>query len=476
MLARKGALMQTLSARSFWVALLVLTMSLFATRFVQAQATSFKFQFGAEKAAPGYTLVSATQQYSKQTGYGFEPGATLKAVSKAASDPVQAGAVSSDSPFQFSVAVPEGNYRVTLTLGDPEKESVVTVKSERRRLMLERVEVPAGQFVRRSILVNVRTPKISTGGQVDLNDREQDKSSGTVLSQNWDDKLTIGLSNTHPALAAMEIEKVTDVITFFILGDSTTTDQENGGSWGQMAPRWFGPGVVVANHAESGETLRGFLMHRRWDKVLDSIKPGDYVLIEFGTNDSKQRGSQNMYAGQDFSQTYAEANTTYKELLKKFADDVRAKGGNPIIASPSARRGETANPSSLGAWAIAAMETAKEIKVPGIDLSGMGMQLNVSLGADAARLYADGTHPSEYGAYMWSKCIVQGIKQNNLPLAKYIVEDFGNFDPSHPTPLPAQLNLPADSNRGGRGGRGARAGGPRAGGAPATAPAPGANR
>lgn len=442
------------------VAIAAVSISLLGAQFVRAQSTSFKFQFGAEKPANGYTLVSPTQQYSKETGYGFEPGATLHAMTKAAANPIQAGAVTSDRPFQFSVAVPEGNYRVSLTLGDPEKETVVTIKSERRRLMLEHVQVPAGQFVTRSILVNVRTPRISTGGQVDLNDREQNKEAGTINSMNWDDKLTIGLSDAHPALAAMEIEKVNDAITLFILGDSTTTDQESGGSWGQMAPRWFGPGVVVANHAESGETLRGFLMHRRWDKVLDSVKAGDYVLIEFGTNDSKQRGAQNMYAGQDFSQTYAEANTTYRELLRKFAGEVSAKGAHPIIASPSARRGETANPSSLGQWAIAAMETAKEIDVPGIDLSGMGFELNKSLGADAARLYADGTHPSEYGAYMWSKCIVQGIKQANLPLAKYIVEDFGNFDPTHPQPLPADLNLPNDSNRGGRGGRGAGAAGP----------------
>jgi lysophospholipase L1-like esterase len=442
--------MQILSVVARSVALVALSPSFFASTPVQAQTTAFKFQFGATAAAPGYVLVSPTQQYSKDAGYGFEPGATLKTVTKPSGNPLQRGAVVSERPFQFSVTVPEGNYRVTLTLGDPENETIVTVKSERRRLMLERVQIPAGQSVTRSILVNVRTPKISTGGQVNLNDREQDKPTGAINSQNWDDKLTIGFSNLHPAVAAIEIEKVTDVTTLFLLGDSTATDQERGGSWGQMVPRWFGPGVVVANHAESGETFKGFLMHRRWDKVLDSMKLGDYVVIVFGTNDSKQRGSQNMYAGQDFSQTYAEPNTTYKELIRKFAADVRAKGGHPIIASPPARRGETANPSSLGEWAIAAMATAKEIEVPAIDLSAMGMQLNTSLGADEARLYADGTHPSEYGAYMWSKCIVQGIKQANLPLAKYIVEDFGNFNTAQPEPLPGQFSLPADSNRGGR--------------------------
>ena len=431
--------------------------SLPAAQPVSAPATSFKFQFGADKAAPGYTLVAPTVGYSKETGYGFEADAKLEAVTQTNADPLHTGAVTSTQPFQFSVAVPEGNYRVTVTLGDPGTETVATVKAERRRLMLERVQVAAGQFVTRSFLVNVRTPKISTGGQVDLNDREWDKTTGAINTLNWDDKLTVGFSNTHPALAALQIEKVTDVITLFILGDSTVTDQGGGGSWGQMAPRWFGPGVVVANHAESGETLKGFLMHRRWDKVLDSIKPGDYVLIEFGTNDSKKRGPQNMYARQDFSVTYAEPNTAYRELLRRFVADARAKGGVPLIASPSARRGETGNPSSLGEWAAAAMATAREVGVPGIDLNTLGMQLNTALGADAARQFADGTHHSEYGAYLQAKCIVLGIKQANLPLAKFIVDDFGDFDPKHPEPSPAQFDLPPDPGSG-RGGRGARRG------------------
>jgi lysophospholipase L1-like esterase len=437
------------------LALLVVA-SLPAAQPAAAPITAFKFQFGAEPAAPGYTPVAPTFLYSKEIGYGFEPGASLTVVSQKSANPLHAGAVTSAKPFSFSVAVPEGNYRVTVTLGDPAQESVATVKAERRRLMLERVPTAAGQFVTRSFLVNVRTPKISTGGQVDLNDREQDKATGAIATQSWDDKLTIGFSNAHPALAALEVERVNDVITLFLLGDSTVTDQGGGGSWGQMAPRWFGPGIVVANHAESGETLKGFLMHRRWDKVLDSIKPGDYVLIEFGTNDSKNSGPQNMYAGQDFSVTYAEPNTTYRELLRRFVADARAKGGSPIIVSPSARRGETGKPSSLGDWAAAAMATVKEAGVPGIDLNTMGLQLNTALGADADRQFADRTHHSEYGAYLQAKCIVLGIQQANLPLAQYIVDDFGHFDPTHPEPLPAGFALPQDGIpiRGGRGPRG----------------------
>lgn len=434
--------------------------------------TAFKFQFGASKAAPGHTLVAPAAVYSKEAGYGFEPGATVTAVSKAGGEALQTGAVTSAGLFSFSVAVPEGNYRVTVTLGDPTAEATTTVKSETRRLMVEHVHTDAGRFATRTFTVNIRGPKISTGGEVNLDSRERNLTTGEVIARHWDDKLSLTFSDTHPAVAAIEIRKVDDAITFFILGDSTVTDQGGGGgSWGQMATRWFKPEVAVANHAESGETLKGFLKERRWDKVLDAIKPGDYVLIEFGTNDSKKSGPQNIYPNQDFSETYAEAETTYKELLRRFATDVQKKGAFPVIASPSARRQDNlSGPGSLSAYAIAAMAAAKEMGVPAIDLNYMGRQINTALGDEAPKQFGDQTHHVDYGAYLQSKCIMLGLKQANLPIAKLIVDDFGNFDPTHPEPTPATFLVPPDPGRGGGGaGRGARAGG--RGGAATDAPA-----
>jgi lysophospholipase L1-like esterase len=443
-----------------------------AAQPASAPATAFKFQFGAEMAAPGYTLVPPSRLYSKETGHGFEPGAVLTAVTQETGGPPRRGAVTASQPFLFSVAAPEGNYRVTVTLGDPKAEAVTTVKAETRRLMLERIRTAAGQFETRAFTVNVRSPKISTGGEVNLDSREMDLATHEPISRDWDDKLTLAFSDSHPALAALEIQKVDDAVTLFLLGDSTVTDQPGwpGSSWGQMATRWFKPEVAVANHAESGETLKGFLKERRWDKVLDSLRPGDYVLIEFGCNDSKQRGPQNIYPGQDFSETYAPAETTFKELLRRFAADVRNKGAFPIIVSPSARRNDAARPSSLGAYAAAAVAVAREIGAPAIDLNSMGVDLNAALGAEAGRQFADVTHHVEYGSYLQSKCVVLGIQQANLPLAKYIVDDFGHFDPQHPEPLPARFDLPPDAASGGEG-RGARRGAARTA-APANPSAP----
>jgi hypothetical protein len=152
-------------------------------------------------------------------------------------------------------------------------------------------------------------------------------------------------------------------------------------------------------------------------------------------------------------------------LLKRFAADAQKKGAFPVILSPSARRQDNlGGPGSLAPYAAAAMATAKEIGVPSIDLNYMGREINTALGDEATKQFNDQTHHIEYGSYLQSKCVVLGIKQAGLPLARYIVDDFGNFDPTHPEPLPANFAVPTDATEGGRGGRrGGRAPGAPAG-------------
>ena len=79
-------------------------------------------------------------------------------------------------------------------------------------------------------------------------------------------------------MRTVAVEKAGNVPTIYIAGDSTSTDQprEPFNSWGQMLPRFFKPEIAIANHGESGESLRGFLGENRWAKLLSVIKPGDY--------------------------------------------------------------------------------------------------------------------------------------------------------------------------------------------------------
>ncbi|HZI49875.1 MAG TPA: rhamnogalacturonan acetylesterase, partial [Pyrinomonadaceae bacterium] len=361
---------------------------------------NWKFDFGPGIVAPGYTRVTGENIYSGDSGYGFEPGAQVACIDRGGKDPLRSDSCTSDKPFYFSVALPEGNYKVTVTLGDAHEESTTTVKAELRRLMLEEVHTSKGQFVTRTFIVNVRTPKISGDGEVKLKDREK-----TTEAWTWDEKLTLEFNNVHPAICAMEIAPV-DVPTIFLLGDSTVCDQprEPYNSWGQMLTRFFKPAIAIANHAESGESLRSSLAAKRLDKVLSVIKRGDYLFIQYGHNDEKEKGEG------------VGAFTTYKASLKQFVNAVKKKGGIPIVITPMHRRtfdsdGKITN--SHGEYPEAVRQVAKEEDVSLIDLTNMSRDLYEALGKDGSGVLfkeGDGTHHNAFGAYQLAKVIVQSIR------------------------------------------------------------------
>ena len=110
----------------------------------EAAGTTLKFDFGPGIVAAGHTQVLQTTAYSKELGYGFEPGASVSCIDRGGKDALRNGLCTSDKPFFFSVALPEGNYSVTITFGDQNAETITTVKAELRRLMLEKVSIAAG--------------------------------------------------------------------------------------------------------------------------------------------------------------------------------------------------------------------------------------------------------------------------------------------------------------------------------------------
>ena len=414
-------------------------MCLLAAAICRAQpaGTSFKFDFGSGKAAPGYTKVLPETGYTEELGYGLEPGASLTAVDRGGADPVHGDFITTGKPpFYFSVKVPtEGNYRVTVVLGDAEGESVTTVKAEIRRLMLERVRTAPGKFDTRSFIVNVRRPEISTGGEVRRKDREK-----TSEIRAWDDKLTLEFTDARPAVGAIEIEKADDLPTILIAGDSTSTDQsgEPFNSWGQMLTRFFRPEIGMANHGESGESLRSFIGEQRLAKVMSVIRPGDYLFIQMGHNDQKEKGEG------------VGAFTTYKSSLKRFIAEARQHEATPVLITPMNRLtfgddGHIAN--SLGDYPEAVRQTAREEKVALIDLNAMSAPFYEALGpVEAHKAFAgnDTTHHSDYGSYELAKCIVEGIRQAKLPLTRYLV-DMPPFDPAHPDPVD-KFDVPAEPN------------------------------
>jgi lysophospholipase L1-like esterase len=396
----------------------------------QAQVTdgNLKFDLGPGPVAPGYVKVTPSTLYTKERGFGFEPGSKVVGVDRGGSDPLRDDYCTGDGPFLFSAAVPEGNYEIKLILGDKVGESVTTVKAESRRLMVEAERTSTGTYATPTFLVNVRTPAIASGGMVKLKTRE-------IGVLHWDDKLTLEFNDAHPCVCGIEIKKANNAVTVYLAGDSTVTDQprEPWNSWGQMLPRFFGAGVAVANHAESGETLKSFVGARRLDKILSTIKPGDYLFIQFGHNDQKERGEG------------VGAFTTYKDSLKRFVAEARKRQALPVLVTPVSRRafgpdGHVIN--NLGDYPEAVRQVAKEENVPLIDLNAMSKPFYEALGVEGSKkAFVDNTHHNNYGSYELARCIVEGIKQEKLGLAKFLDPTVKPFDPAHPDPL-AEFRVP----------------------------------
>lgn len=378
--------------------LAVVAILLVLGRMAAGAGDRFQFSFAPEPNGEGFTPVAPDTAYSAGRGFGFDLG------TDALTNPA--------APRFFSVAVPEGNYRVTVTFGAADAATTNTVKAESRRLMLEQVVTRPGEWLTRAFTVNVRTPHIAGGERVRLKDRERG-----VL--HWDEKLTLEFNGARPGVARVVMEPVTNAITVFLLGDSTVTDQprEPWASWGQMLPRFFQPGVAVANHAESGESLKSSLAARRVAKVLASVRPGDYVLVQFGHNDQKDRATN--------------ALAVFEANLRQLVAEVRARGATPVLVTSMERKAGL-NGNTLAAYPDTVRRVAAEERTELIDLQAMSLRLYRALGADLDRAFQDGTHHNNYGAYLLAQCVAQGLRDHQRPLAEKLAADFTGFDPDRP--------------------------------------------
>ena len=342
----------------------------------------------------------------------------------------------SERPFYFSVPVEDGNYKVTVTLGNKKKAAQTVVRAESRRLMVENCLTKKGKFETYSFIVNKRSQEIPGGGKVSLKPRELDYL-------NWDGLLTLEFNGAAPAVQRICIEPDTTATTIFLCGNSTVVDQElePWASWGQMIPRWFTDKVAISNHAESGLTVRTFLDGHRLDKVLSMLKKGDYVVCEFGHNDQKEKrpGDGAWYH--------------FAHGLKTFIDRVRAANGHIIFITPTQRRSfDEATHTKIQETHLdypdAMRAVAKREGVPVIELHDMTRTFFEILGYEGSKKalvhypantfpgqdkpLADNTHFNPYGAYEVAKMVVMGMKQLQLPIIGELKTEWQDFDAAHP--------------------------------------------
>ena len=417
----------------------LLVLLLFFPLVMLAQQSSFRFDFGSGAAAKDYIRITPETTFNYQTGYGFDQGSVVESVDRGG-NALTGDYITSKKPFYFSVKLPDGNYDVKLLLGDTKGTSATTVRTECRRLMLENIKTAKGKIVTQIFTVHVKDSLIkdllgNVINKIRLKPRE-------FSYLHWDNLLTIEFNDSLPKVCAVEITPNKSATTIFLAGNSTVVDQdrEPWAAWGQMFPRFLVPSkVVVANYAESGETLKAFKGERRLEKIWSIAKPGDYLFIEFAHNDQKPGGN------------HLDPFTTYKQTLKEWISEARKKKIIPVLVTSMHRRnfdstGHIIN--TLLEYPEAVRQTGKEENVAVIDLNAMSKTLYETWGVEKSikafvhypantfpgqeKKLEDNTHFSPYGAYELANCIVSNIRRQNLPLAKFIKKDVREYDPAKP--------------------------------------------
>ncbi|HTB63325.1 MAG TPA: GDSL-type esterase/lipase family protein, partial [Opitutales bacterium] len=210
-------------------------------------------------------------------------------------------------------------------------------------------------------------------------------------------------------------------VTILLAGDSTvsnyasTTVQEG---WGMELGQFFNDQVKVNNQAQGGANIRSFKGSSNWTRIMAAVQPGDYVLMQFGANDS----------GTAHGPVYV---PEFVDTLGQMADEVRAKQATPLFVTPSAFyewQGTVELNNRLGPYAAACYTagTAKNVQV--VDLNARGVEWLNSVGPDGAKSFylpnsqqvPDKAHFVKAGATQMAKLVAEEIRRLNSPLAAYL--------------------------------------------------------
>ena len=224
-------------------------------------------------------------------------------------------------------------------------------------------------------------------------------------------------------------------VTIWMIGDSTMCEYKVTRypltGWGMPFVDYFDSSVVVNNRAKGGRSTRTFVEENRWQPIVDSLREGDYVFIQFGHNDEAE----------DYPDRYTPPQD-YRLNLKKFVTETKDKGGRPVLITPVSRRyfdesGQIKRTHEPYSGIV--RDLGRKHNVPVIDLDQMSRELFQRLGPDGSKflfmqieegenpIYPDGihdnTHFNAYGARHIAELVLQGIQDLNLELAGRIVSN-----------------------------------------------------
>ena len=248
--------------------------------------------------------------------------------------------------------------------------------------------------------------------------------------------------------------------TIFVIGDSTAAKKDlSTGSpergWGMALQCYFDSAYIrVDNHAVNGRSSKSFIDEGRWDKVLSAMKPGDYVIIQFGHNDEKPAVERHTDPG-----------STFDYNLAKFVRETRERGGIPILMNPVVRRNFAQKPlkndddeklrnttfadgsklvegdsliDTHGLYKVAPRDVARRMNCHFIDANQITHDLEQSLGIEGSKKLhmwykpgeepslpqgrQDNTHYNIYGAQVVAKLLAEALIEEIPVLSKYYVD------------------------------------------------------
>ncbi len=222
-------------------------------------------------------------------------------------------------------------------------------------------------------------------------------------------------------------------ITIFLAGDSTMAakrpEKRPETGWGEFLQKHFDERRVrIDNHAQNGRSTRTFIAEGRWQTIVDKLRAGDYVFIQFGHNDSSKEKVDRYTPPDD-----------YRANLVRFIGEVRAKRATPVLLTPVMRRRfdeDGAVQDSHGVYPDIVREVAAGQRVTLIDMHRKSWQTLARFGVeDSKKLFLqlaagehanypqgvnDNTHFSPRGAEIMASLAAAGIREQKLGLAKFL--------------------------------------------------------
>jgi lysophospholipase L1-like esterase len=225
-------------------------------------------------------------------------------------------------------------------------------------------------------------------------------------------------------------------VKVWLIGDSTmclySTDRAPLTGWGMPFTVFFDSSVKVENRARGGRSTRTFISELRWKEVEAGLKPGDYVLIQFGHNDEAKE--------ERYKDRYTPV-PDYKSNLGLFIRETRNKKAIPVLITPVSRlrfNKEGKMQETHAEYSAAVLEVGREMHVPVIDLDRKSRELFDQYGPEQSRLLfmqlapgehpnypegqKDNTHFNEYGARKISELVLKGIRELDLELKERIIK------------------------------------------------------